>query len=555
MNTPAILSFIAEAARWAWNTSLIVALPLLLLLALGRVRAFPARARWLVGAALVLRLLLPAVPELPGMHWMPARHLPMPVIAKAEPAPVVTAVFPRVAGPVSAPKQNDPARTATLRWKWVLPVGWAAGVIAVLGWIGFSNRVIRRRILGTAQVCADERVHRHLLWAAQHLGVKHPPQLLVTPALPTVALCGWWRPRILVPPNLCDRFAAGEVRGIFLHELAHVRRRDVLWTWLALLASALHWFNPLVWLMMRRFRADRELECDRIALAHLNEPQKRHFGEALIKTLEAHQWPALAAVVPFSHRQPEILTRILMITRPLTSRWTRITAFIAAPCLVLLALANAGADGEKEPTRAKDGEVPKEAGPRDGEGGAKAGARDGEGANKAGPRDGEGGAKVGARDGEGAKKTGPRDGEGSGKAGARDGEGGRKTGPRDGEGAKKTGPRDGEGGGKSGARDGEGVKKRNRDGESGGEETAEKTSGRHPVVLRVVEKGESVSVDGEVMPLNRLRGYLSEYLPAHAGQKVFIEADNDVPYKSVAETVDAARDNGAKSATLRTARR
>ena len=506
MTTHLILNSLAQAASWAWSTSLAIALPALLLLALGRWNGFPARARWFIGAALMLRLLLPSVPELPGMNWLPAPKIALPSIAPADRHASMTPVV-TVEGTAMETRIATAAREASPDWRPLLAVAWAAGVLAVFGWIAFSHHVIRRRVARDSQPCTDPRAQRQLDWAAARMGLSKTPVLLAMSGLPTVALFGWLRPRILVPHDLCDRFSPDEVRGIFLHELAHVRRHDVLWTWLALAASALHWFNPLVWLAMKRFRADRELECDRRALVLLDDTQKRRFGEALLKTLEAHQWRAAAAVVPFAQRRPEIRTRILMITRPLATRWARLVSFIAAPCLVLLMLGHAGADGGKEAGKTGDGDGSKKAAVKDGDNPKPAGARDGETERK-GPRDGEAGGKI--------------------------------RGPRDGEGPRKTG-----------ARDGESPKKKSSEGEGSRKETGDRVVSGNPVVLRIIDQGEQVAIGEEKVATNRLRGFLSEYLPAQAGRSVVIEADDNVPSKVVAEVLDAARDNGAKKATVR----
>lgn len=522
MNPNALSQSITDAAGWAWSASLAIALPALVLIALGRWTSFPAKARWWIGAAVVLRLMLPAVPTLPGIHV----HL-SPRIFIPSTMPLSVSPMESVAQTGVTERASDVAIKPKLDLASYLPAVWALGTLAMVGWIGVSHTIIRRRISIAGRRCRDTRAQQHLQWATDRMGVTHPPQLLAVEGLPTAAVFGWMRPRLLVPDDLCERFSADEVRGIFLHELAHLRRHDVLWTWLELAACALHWFNPLVWLAVRRFRADRELECDRLALAHLNDTQRLSFGEALIKTLEAHQWPSPAAVAPFAQHQPEIRTRILMITRPLTARWKRIISFIAVPALALMTLTKVSADGEGG--AAKAGER---------EGGAKVGQRDGEG-KKTGARDGEGTTKVGQRDGEGMKKTGARDGEGSKKTGLRDGEGTKKTGARDGEGARKTG-----------ARDGEGSKKGSAEGRSPRQGTEAAATG-NTVVIRVLGAGESVSVDGKTMASNRLRAHLSEYLPEHKGSAVVIEADASAPYKSVTEALDAARDNGAKKATMR----
>src|SRR4051794_35892616 len=61
-----MMTWLQNGAAWAWHTSLVAAIPGTILLALGFWRGFPARWRMFLAAALLLRLLLPWVPELPG---------------------------------------------------------------------------------------------------------------------------------------------------------------------------------------------------------------------------------------------------------------------------------------------------------------------------------------------------------------------------------------------------------------------------------------------------------------------------------------------------------
>ena len=371
---------------------------------------------------------------------------------------------------------------------------------------------------------------------------------------------------VLVPAELCKTHSDDEIRGILLHELAHVRRSDVLWSWLGLTACALHWFNPLAWLTLRRYHADRELECDRMALENMNAPQRQAYAPALFKALQAPALATSVALAPFFRHKAEIHTRILSIMKPTKSVVASLVAVLLIPGLSLLSLTKASADGEKVPgaeggTKG-DGGVKKD-GPRDGEV-KKEGARDGE-TKKTGPRDGEvkkegirdgenkklkeGAAdgavkKEGARDGEvkkvkegaadgAVKKEGARDGEVK-KAGAKDGEV-KKEGARDGE-TKKTGVKDGESGKKVGASDGDSPKK-----------VKEGASDAKAAVIRVLGAGENVSVNGETVPTNGLRGYLNEH---PIGSAVLIEAEDSVPYGAVMDVLDAARDSGAKNAKV-----
>lgn len=67
-------------------------------------------------------------------------------------------------------------------------------------------------------------------------------------------------PVIAVPVFGC--MDAGLRRSILLHELAHIRRLDALWLWIAALATALFWFHPLVWLARQQLRREMEDACD-----------------------------------------------------------------------------------------------------------------------------------------------------------------------------------------------------------------------------------------------------------------------------------------------------
>lgn len=77
-------------------------------------------------------------------------------------------------------------------------------------------------------------------------------------------LTGVFLPIILLPSGLDPDSAEG--RMILAHENIHRRRLDNLWRMLAIGITCLHWFNPLVWVMLRVFFEDMELSCDEAVL-------------------------------------------------------------------------------------------------------------------------------------------------------------------------------------------------------------------------------------------------------------------------------------------------
>ena len=73
---------------------------------------------------------------------------------------------------------------------------------------------------------------------------------------------------------------------MFLHEMAHLRRRDLWFNWILELVRMVHWFNPVIGHVLRRWREDREEACDVHALS-AGSTDRLLYGRILLKCLGA----------------------------------------------------------------------------------------------------------------------------------------------------------------------------------------------------------------------------------------------------------------------------
>lgn len=238
--------------------------------------------------------------------------------------PVVTAST--AAAPSAAP----------IGWRRVAAWLWLAGVVGFTAVLAVQTLGLARRLRQAVPI-AEEPLLRLLEACRAEMGVRRPVGLCETAAVPSPALCGVFRPRLLLPRGLAGRLSQPELRHVLLHELAHLKRHDLALNWLATALQVLHWFNPLVWLAGARMRADRELACDALALETAGETEKQAYGETILRLLEGFTHTArLPGLVGILEDQRQLRRRILAIAgfrKP--SRWSALAAVLVAGLAVV----------------------------------------------------------------------------------------------------------------------------------------------------------------------------------------------------------------------------
>ena len=253
----------------------------------------------------------------------------------AEPAPVApTAPLPVVTPFVSAP----PSRPSALSVAEVLGLAWACGLLALVSLAGWRYaqwcRLIRQ-----GRRLSDPRLLALLDGARQAMGVRRPVTLVAMARLGSPAVFGFRRVRLLLPETALDQLTDQDLRLLFLHEMAHVRRHDMLLNVLLMAVQFVHWFNPLLWLGLHRLRADRELVCDAMVLQRTRPEERLSYGSLLLKLLT--DFPADQAMIPTAvpvvSSQRELKRRIILIKHQRSaSRGVYVATVMAAVALACL---------------------------------------------------------------------------------------------------------------------------------------------------------------------------------------------------------------------------
>lgn len=136
------------------------------------------------------------------------------------------------------------------------------------------------------------------------LGLKKAPPLRVSGAVDSPMVMGLFQPRLLLPG---EDFGERELAFILRHELTHYRRRDLWYKLVLLAANALHWFNPLVWLLRREAERDLELTCDDAVVAGRDETERRAYSEALLSSIHRQKGLGRAALSTHFYGGKEVM--------------------------------------------------------------------------------------------------------------------------------------------------------------------------------------------------------------------------------------------------------
>jgi beta-lactamase regulating signal transducer with metallopeptidase domain len=164
--------------------------------------------------------------------------------------------------------ESSPA-TASLSWQGFVFLFWLAIVTAMVLYL------IRRMLFIGNLLSQSKRPDDSILdifeQCRKQIGVNRPVMLELSPVAISPSVCGLFRPKILIPQDLPRKLKTEDLRPIFLHELAHIKRDDL---WISLIQTILqivYFYNPLLWVANVTIRKVREEAVDETVLVALGE--------------------------------------------------------------------------------------------------------------------------------------------------------------------------------------------------------------------------------------------------------------------------------------------
>jgi len=256
--------------------SLLVSPAVLLFLVLGPVLQRRYDAKWVYGIWIVLALRLAA----PFQLKLPYRQIEVSIPAELT-APAISEVQTGI--PITLPQGRNLERITLLDGMAAL---WLAGSVMFLAANVFSLWFYRRQIRKKGKRIEKGPVLHQMACLTRELKLRRRIPVVKYEEAASPMIVGIVHPILVLPEN---EYSYEELYFILKHELIHYKRCDVLFKLLFVTANALHWFNPLVYLMRKEAFAAMELACDERVVQGSEYAFRKAYTETLLSTLPQKQ--------------------------------------------------------------------------------------------------------------------------------------------------------------------------------------------------------------------------------------------------------------------------
>lgn len=192
---------------------------------------------------------------------------------------------------------------------------WISGVVLLIGVIAAGHK--RLREITRASVKDIGSNHKEILYNCMNsMNITTELEILYSPKISTPSLCGFIKPKILIPVSIADNVSDEEFKYIIMHELSHLKNKDIILNWVITSLSVIYWFNPILLYGFHKMKQDCEFSCDGQVISRLSEGENLQYGNAIIRVLElGGNSRRLVGTTSMVMNSSEIKRRIIMISK------------------------------------------------------------------------------------------------------------------------------------------------------------------------------------------------------------------------------------------------
>ena len=197
----------------------------------------------------------------------------------------------------------------------VLCLMWMFGVVLLTGILISGHEKLRDIV--KSSVTNINVSHKEILYKCMKtMNIRNKVELSYSSKINSPSLCGFIKAKILIPVSIASNICDEEFKYIMMHELTHLKNKDIFINWIITLLSLVYWFNPILLYGFHKMRQDCEFSCDNQVISYLGVGGNQQYGNALIRVLEiVGTSNRFMGTTPMVMNSFEVKRRILMISK------------------------------------------------------------------------------------------------------------------------------------------------------------------------------------------------------------------------------------------------
>lgn len=249
-----------EIFYWLFNMSITASLSGIVVLLIGKIPKLPRRFAYILWLIPFIRMWVPI--------GVSGKYSLMSLISKATTKTVWIARTPYEMSMTNYVMAADTYFPVTYKIDTIGNIFKAASIIWLIGAVAMIAAIFVLYFTAKMQV-GDAQLFCENIYFSDKLS--------------SPAVYGIFRPRIILPQG----YKGKKLDYILAHERAHIKNCDNLWRIIAFVTAAVHWFNPLAWLFLKKFLEETELACDERVICNYSESERKDYANALVDCAES----------------------------------------------------------------------------------------------------------------------------------------------------------------------------------------------------------------------------------------------------------------------------
>lgn len=255
-------------------------------------KRYAAKWKYLIWIFLAVRLLVPVTgANVRSVMHMPLqkepqtaskseeKHIDAPIDATIPSGRVIVEIPTQMTTPIAISSEKSSLSITLLD---IVAFVWLAGSLILISTHLISYLYYKNQVMKRGTIIKDPRILFQMMERKRELHIKGAIRMIEYPEADSPMIIGFFKPVLVLPK---EQYNVNELYFILKHELVHLKRGDVYFKLLFVAANAVHWFNPLIWMMQKEAAVDMELSCDERVTQGTSYDMRKAYTETLLLTI------------------------------------------------------------------------------------------------------------------------------------------------------------------------------------------------------------------------------------------------------------------------------